>query len=144
MRLPIKFSLKSTLSAFPQKIKGCLRQDSFALWGLLVILLNFVMLHGIGFASDLTFWRHWISDLQHGVAYFTGNYPPLYVLWLRVVGWIYQVTGLNMDLEYELKQFCLFPVILAHISLAHFVWLRIHRLLILCGCAFIKKAGFPK
>lgn len=97
------------------------------MWGLLVILLNFVMLHGIGFASDLTFWRHWISDLQHGVAYFTGNYPPLYVLWLRVVGWIYQVTSLNMDLEYELKQFCLFPVILAHISLAHFVWLRIHK-----------------
>ncbi|WP_163437935.1 NPCBM/NEW2 domain-containing protein [Fibrobacter succinogenes] len=109
------------------KLKVHFSRDSFALWGLLVILLNFVMLHGIGFASDLTFWRHWVTDLQQGVGNFTGNYPPLYVLWLRVVGWIYQVTGLNMDLEYELKQFCLFPVILAHISLAHFVWLRIYK-----------------
>ena len=55
------------------------------------------MLHGIGFASDLTFWRHWISDLQHGVAYFTGNYPPLYVLWLRVVGVI------QNDLKIQLR-----------------------------------------
>lgn len=109
------------------KLKVHFSRDSFALWGLLVILLNFVMLHGIGFASDLTFWRHWVTDLQQGVGNFTGNYPPLYVLWLRVVGWIYQVTGLNMDLEYELKQFCLFPVILAHVSLAHFVWLRIYK-----------------
>ena len=125
MRLPKEFSFKSLVMVMLEKVKGCFQKDSFALWGLLVILLNFVMLHGIGFASDLTFWRHWINDLQMGVANFTGNYPPLYVLWLRVVGVIYKVTGLNMDLEYELKQFCLFPVILAHISLAHFVWLRI-------------------
>ena len=109
------------------KLKIHFSRDSFALWGLLVILLNFVMLHGIGFASDLTFWRHWVTDLQQGVGNFTGNYPPLYVLWLRVVGYIYQITGLNMDLEYELKQFCLFPVILAHVSLAHFVWLRMQK-----------------
>lgn len=127
MRLPIELSFKSLVTTVLKKIKGCFRKDSFALWGLLVILLNFVMLHGIGFASDLTFWRHWVTDLQHGVAHFTGNYPPLYVLWLRVVGLIYQITGLNMELEYELKQLCLFPVILAHISLAHFVWLRIHK-----------------
>ena len=127
MRLPTKLSLKNLVSTLLQKFKSYFRKDSFALWGLLVILLNFVMLHGIGFASDLTFWRHWVSDLQQGVGHFTGNYPPLYVLWLRVVGVIYQITGLNMDLEYELKQFCLFPVILAHISLAHFVWLRIHK-----------------
>ena len=127
MHLPIKFSLKDLKTVLLQKLKGYLRQDSFALWGLLVISLNFVMLHGIGFASDLTFWRHWVTDLQQGVGNFTGNYPPLYVLWLRVVGYIYQITGLNMDLEYELKQFCLFPVILAHISLAHFVWLRMQK-----------------
>ena len=105
MRLPTKLSLKNLVSTLLQKFKSYFRKDSFALWGLLVILLNFVMLHGIGFASDLTFWRHWVSDLQQGVGHFTGNYPPLYVLWLRVVG----------------------PVILAHISLAHFVWLRIHK-----------------
>ncbi len=127
MRLPIKFSLKNLVPALLQKMKESLHQDSFAFWGVLVVLLNFVMLHGIGFASDLTFWRHWVTDLQQGVGNFTGDYPPLYVLWLRVVSVIYQVTGLSMETEYELKQFCLFPVFIAHISLAHFVWLRMQK-----------------
>ena len=127
MRLPIKFSLKNLVPALLKKMKETLHQDSFAFWGVLVVLLNFVMLHGIGFASDLTFWRHWVTDLQQGVGNFTGDYPPLYVLWLRVVSVIYQVTGLSMETEYELKQFCLFPVFIAHISLAHFVWLRMQK-----------------
>lgn len=98
---------------------------SFAFWGLLTLLLNFVMLHALGFSSDLEFWRHWISDLEMGVGNFKGDYPPFYILWLRVVAAFYGATDLSMDLDYELKLFCIFPVILAHISLAHFVWLRL-------------------
>lgn len=104
-----------------------LNRKSFAFWGLLIVFLNFVMLHGLGFASDLEFWRHWIKSLEMGVGNFTGDYPPLYILWLRVVAAFYNVTNLSLDLDYELKQFCLFPVILAHISLAHFVWLRLQK-----------------
>lgn len=102
-----------------------LDRKSFALWGLLVLFLNFVMLHGHGFASDLTYWRRWIESLQQGFGNFTGDYPPFYILWLRVVAWFYQISNLSLDLDYELKQYCLFPVILAHIWLAHFVWLRL-------------------
>lgn len=102
-----------------------LNGKSFAFWGVLVLLVNFVMLHGQGFASDLAYWRAWLVDLQNGVGGFRGDYPPFYILWLRVVAWFYHATDLSMDLAYELKQFCLFPVILAHISLTHFVWLRI-------------------
>lgn len=102
-----------------------LQGESFALWGLLVVLLNFIMLHGQGFGSDLAYWRNWIHDLEQGVGNFRGDYPPVYVLWLQVVSWFYHATQLSLDLEYELKQFCLLPVILAHVSLAHFVWLRL-------------------
>ncbi|MCQ2061768.1 MAG: NPCBM/NEW2 domain-containing protein [Fibrobacter sp.] len=102
-------------------------RKSFAFWGLLTLLLNFVMLHGLAFASDMEFWRHWIEALKMGVGNFNGDYPPFYILWLRVVAAFYQATGLSMDLDYELKQFCLFPVILAHISLVHFVWLRLQK-----------------
>lgn len=104
-----------------------LNRKSFALWGLLTLFLNFVMLHGQGFASDLEFWRRWISDLQMGVGNFTGDYPPVYILWLRVVAWFYNISNLSLDLDYELKQYCLFPVILAHIWLVHFVWLRLQK-----------------
>lgn len=102
-----------------------LKGESFAIWGVLVVCLNFVMLHGLGFSSDLEFWRRWISSLEMGFGNFTGDYPPLYIIWLRIVSWFYSASNLSMDLDYELKQFCLFPVILAHVSLAHFVWLRL-------------------
>ncbi|MCF0215003.1 MAG: NPCBM/NEW2 domain-containing protein [Fibrobacteraceae bacterium] len=102
-----------------------LKGQSFAFWGILIIGINFVLLHAQGFASDMEFWRHWIKMLQSGVGNFTGDYPPLYILWLRVVAVVYNVTNLSLDMDYELKQLCLFPVILAHISLAHFVWLRL-------------------
>ena len=36
MRLPIKFTLKNLVPAILEKVKGCFKQDSFALWGLLV------------------------------------------------------------------------------------------------------------
>lgn len=106
-------------------VAAFLNRKSFALWGLLALFLNFVMLHGHGFDSDMEFWRRWIQSLQMGVGNFTGDYPPLYILWLRVVAWFYQISNLSLDLEYELKQYCLFPVILAHIWLVHFVWLRL-------------------
>lgn len=108
-------------------VQSFLSRDSFACWGLVTIFLNFVMLHALGFASDLTFWRNWISSLEMGVGNFTGDYPPLYILWLRVVAVFYKATNLSMDLDYELKQFCMLPVILAHVSLVHFVWLRLQK-----------------
>ncbi|SHK98012.1 NPCBM/NEW2 domain-containing protein [Fibrobacter sp. UWH5] len=102
-----------------------LDRKSFASWGLLIVFLNFVMLHALGFSSDLGYWRSWISNLEMGVGNFSGDYPPFYILWLRVVAAFYKATGLSLQLDYELKQFCLLPVILAHVSLAHFVWLRL-------------------
>lgn len=108
-------------------IHSFLDRKSFAFWGLLTLFLNFILLHGQGFSSDLEFWRNWIKTLQNGFGGFSGDYPPFYVLWLRVVAWFYNVTGLSLDLDYELKQYCLFPVILAHISLVHFAWLRLQK-----------------
>ncbi|MCF0224153.1 MAG: NPCBM/NEW2 domain-containing protein [Fibrobacter sp.] len=98
---------------------------SFAFWGLLTLFLNFILLHGQSFGSDLGYWRAWIADLQQGIGHFGGDYPPLYVLWLKVVATFYSMSELSLKLEYELKEFCEVPVILAHISLVHFVWLRL-------------------
>lgn len=101
------------------------KRDTFAFWGILIIAINFVMLHGNGYSSDLSYWRNWILDMQQSVGGFSGDYPPLYALWLRAVSVIYNLTGFSLKMEYELKQFCLFPVFVAHLSLALFVWQRL-------------------
>lgn len=104
-----------------------LKGNTFAFWGLLVVFLNFILVHANGFTSDLFYWQNWVETLKSGVGNFKGDYPPAYVLWLRLVAAFYSATGLSMDLLYELKFYCMFPVIIAHLSLTHFVWLRLQK-----------------
>lgn len=101
--------------------------NSFAPWGVSTLFLNFIMFHGVGFASDIEYWRKWIESLRLGFGNFTGDYPPVFIIWLRIVSWFYEVSGFSLKLEYELKFFCLFPVILAHIALVHFIWKRLKK-----------------
>lgn len=101
--------------------------NSFAPWGILTLFLNFIMFHGIGFGSDLEYWRKWIESLRLGFGNFTGDYPPVFIIWLRIVSWFYEVSGFSLKLEYELKLFCLIPVVLAHIALVHFIWKRLKK-----------------
>ena len=106
--------------------------NSFAPWGILTLFLNFIMFHGIGFGSDLEYWRKWIESLRLGFGNFTGDYPPVFIIWLRIVSWFYEVSGFSLKLEYELKLFALY-LLYYHTS----------RLSILFGNA-LKKAWSPE
>ncbi|MCK9182753.1 MAG: NPCBM/NEW2 domain-containing protein [Fibrobacteraceae bacterium] len=95
----------------------------FLLWAVLCIAANLFFTVSLPYEGDQGCWADWIRQLMDGgFGAFRGNYPPVYVLWLWVVGKIYVLTGLVVERSSLLKFLCLVPVYFAHLGLLQIVW----------------------
>jgi Gpi18-like mannosyltransferase len=96
---------------------------NFILWGLLCVFANLVFTIALPYDGDQSFWVGWIGQLlEGGFGNFQGNYPPLYVFWLWVVGQIHVLFGIAVDKTFFLKFLCLWPVYVAHLVLVQIVF----------------------
>jgi len=95
---------------------------SFVLWALVAIGVNLLLTQANAYGGDQGYWRNWVEQLQRGFQHFDGNYPPLYVGWLWVVGKIYLALDLPVHKDILLKFLCLWPVYFAHLVLVRLVW----------------------
>jgi Gpi18-like mannosyltransferase len=82
------------------------------------ILVNCLFLFMNGYEADLGFWYDWTKQLTHqGYKNFNGNYPPVYLHWIYLVGNgldYFKIPIENSDL---LKFFWVFPVFISHLLL---------------------------
>lgn len=83
-----------------------------------VILVNLSLLFIKGHGGDLGYWQDWIKQLSTaGYNNFNGNYPPVYIHWLYVVGKLYLAMGIPLDSDNFLKFLTQIPVLLSHCAL---------------------------
>ncbi len=95
----------------------------FLLWAFVCIAANFLFTFSKAYEGDQGYWRSWICQLMdEGLGGFDGNYPPVYVLWLWVVGKFYSFAGLDVYRNLLLKSLCLVPVYFAHLGILQIVW----------------------
>lgn len=65
---------------------------------------------------DLGFWENWTQQLAtKGYHEFNGNYPPIYIHWLYIVGQIYLQLDIPIEKNILLKYLTQLPVLLAHL-----------------------------
>lgn len=65
--------------------------------------------------------------MSKGFDGFDGNYPPVYVLWLWVVGKFYALAELDVYKNLLLKFLCLVPVYFAHLGILQIAWSWLHQ-----------------
>jgi hypothetical protein len=95
---------------------------------ILVIAVNFSLLFLKGYSQDLGYWQDWVGQLAHkGYEGFNGNYPPLYVHWLYVVGQFYTLSGIPLEHNDLLKFLTQLPVTLFHCLLTALVFKQLTR-----------------
>lgn len=95
----------------------------FLLWAFVCIAANFFFTFSKPHEGDLGFWQAWVRQLMNGgFGNFNGDYPPVYVLWLWVVGKFYSLAGLEVHKNFLLKFLCLVPVYFAHLGILQIVW----------------------
>lgn len=81
----------------------------------LVIIANFSLLFLKGYSQDLGYWQDWVRQLSsNGYDGFNGNYPPVYVHWLYLVGKFYTVSGIPLEHNDFLKFLTQIPVTVFH------------------------------
>ncbi|GHV15045.1 hypothetical protein AGMMS49938_12330 [Fibrobacterales bacterium] len=98
----------------------------FVQTALIAIVANLLLTWGRPYGGDQGYWLDWISHFQiHGFAGFTGNYPPIYLLWLWVVAHIFELLELPLQQGFALKFFCLWPVYAGHLFLLRLLYGRI-------------------
>lgn len=82
---------------------------------ILVIIANFGLLFLKGYSQDLGYWQDWVRQLStNGYDGFNGNYPPLYVHWLYLVGKFYTLSGIPLEHNDFLKFLTQIPVTIFH------------------------------
>ncbi len=95
------------------------QQSSFLqLYLCAAIIFNLLLLFFNGHSSDMGFWQNWVQQLsQNGYDGFNGNYPPIFIHWLYIVGGIYNFLGLPPEVNLHLKFLTQIPVIFSHMIL---------------------------
>lgn len=67
---------------------------------------------------DLGFWENWTKQLiVKGYTEFNGDYPPIFIHWLYVVGQIYSQLDIPVEKNIFLKYLTQLPVVLSHLVL---------------------------
>ena len=90
----------------------------FQFYFCLSIIANMALLFWDGNGGDIGFWENWVQQLANrGYKDFNGNYPPLYIHWLYVVGQIYNALEIPVENDLFLKYLALVPIFLAHLLL---------------------------
>lgn len=97
------------------------KRSLFFIWAIVVLVANLVFSYADAFQGDQSFWVSWVKQLQKGFDAYRGDYPPLYLLWLRVVAGFYSFSGIFVENNYFLKFFCLWPVFFSHLLFLHLV-----------------------
>lgn len=95
---------------------------------ILAISLNFGLLFLKGYSQDLGYWQDWVRQLSStGYDGFNGNYPPLYIHWLYLVGQFYNLTDIPLEHNDLLKFLTQLPVVLFHCLLTTAVYRQLQR-----------------
>lgn len=90
----------------------------FQIYLCIVIVFNLLLLFFDGHESDLGFWQDWVRQLsQNGYKDFNGNYPPIFIHWLYLVGRIYDFFGFQVEVNLYLKFLTQLPIIFSHLIL---------------------------
>ena len=94
----------------------------------LVVIANFSLLFLKGYSQDLGYWQDWVRQLStNGYDGFNGNYPPLYVHWLYLVGKFYTLSGIPLEHNDFLKFLTQIPVTIFHCLLTLLVFSQLKR-----------------
>lgn len=94
----------------------------------LVVIANFSLLFLKGYSQDLGYWQDWVRQLSsNGYDGFNGNYPPLYVHWLYLVGKFYALSGIPLEHNDFLKFLTQIPVTVFHCLLTILVFSQLKR-----------------
>ncbi|MEN0036790.1 MAG: NPCBM/NEW2 domain-containing protein [Cellvibrio sp.] len=94
----------------------------------LAVTANFSLLFLKGYSQDLGYWQDWVRQLStSGYDGFNGNYPPLYVHWLYLVGKFYTLTGIPLEHNDFLKFLTQIPVTIFHCLLVLLVFSQLQR-----------------
>lgn len=94
----------------------------------LVVIANFSLLFLKGYSQDLGYWQDWVRQLSsNGYDGFNGNYPPLYVHWLYLVGKFYTLSGIPLEHNNFLKFLTQIPVTVFHCLLTILVFSQLKR-----------------
>lgn len=88
-----------------------------------VVLINFALLFLKGYSADLGYWQDWIRQLSTaGYDNFNGNYPPVYIHWLYLMGKLYVGLGIPLEPNNFLKFLTQTPVVISHCLLTIMVF----------------------
>lgn len=94
----------------------------------LAIIFNLGLLFWDGNGGDIGFWEDWVKQLgNNGYKDFNGNYPPIYIHWLYVVGQIYNYLQLPVENNLFLKLLSQIPILLSHLILVGIVYQLLKR-----------------
>ncbi len=94
----------------------------------LAIIFNLGLLFWDGNGGDLGFWEDWIKQLRNnGYKNFNGNYPPVYIHWLYLLGQIYNYLQLPVENNLFLKFLSQIPIMLSHLALVGIVYQLLKR-----------------
>lgn len=94
----------------------------------LAVIANFGLLFLKGYSQDLGYWQDWVRQLStNGYDGFNGNYPPLYVHWLYIVGKFYTLSGIPLEHNDFLKFLTQIPVTIFHCILTLLVFSQLKR-----------------
>ncbi len=94
----------------------------------LVVIANFSLLFLKGYSQDLGYWQDWVRQLStNGYDGFNGNYPPLYVHWLYLVGKFYTLSGIPLEHNDFLKFLTQIPVTIFHCLFSVLVFSQLKR-----------------
>lgn len=94
----------------------------------LAIIFNLGLLFWDGNGGDIGFWEDWVKQLgNNGYKDFNGNYPPIYIHWLYVLGQIYNHLQLPVENNLFLKLLSQIPILLSHLILVGIVYQLLKR-----------------
>ncbi len=86
------------------------------------IIVNCLFLFMNGYGSDLSYWHDWTKQLtSNGYKNFNGNYPPVYLHWIYLIGNGLNYFSIPIENSDLLKFFWVIPVFLSHLVLVGFV-----------------------
>lgn len=95
---------------------------------LLTVSMNLFCLFFNGYGGDLGYWNSWVKQLSsNGYEGFNGNYPPVYIHWLYLVGNVYVWLGVPIEKDLLLKFFVQLPIIASHYLFVIYAYYKLKR-----------------
>lgn len=87
------------------------------------VISNILLLFLDGHTGDIGFWQDWVKQLsENGYKGFNGNYPPIFIHWLYILGNVYAFFDLPVEVNLYLKFLTQIPVIVAHMVLVRIMF----------------------